>query len=68
MELENNHGLNKIAFHPAGGRFLVGGECKKVFQYSIATKTVLKTIYESLGKIRDIKYSSSGRFISVATD
>lgn len=68
MELPSDHGFNRIAYHPSGTKFLLGGQSKKVCEFSTVTKGMISTLYEPLGKIADVKYSPSGRYISVASD
>jgi tricorn protease-like protein len=68
LELPINNGFNTIALHPEGKKFILGGQSKQVCEYDMQTKKMNNVIYESLGKILDMKYSPSGRYISIATE
>lgn len=47
---------------------MLGGPCKKVVEYSTASKQVVEKVCEPLGAVTDVKYSPSGRYIGVASE
>ena len=69
-ELEMDHGFTRIALHPDGDHFIVGGFSKKIFEFQLSTfgEKQPELIHECLGNILHLKYSSSGNYISAATE
>lgn len=69
-ELQIDHGFTKIALHPDGNHFILGGFSKKIYEFELENfeNTEPQLMYECLGTIFDLKYSPTGRYISAGTE